>query len=188
MSGSGSAAVEEKTTGQRLPIAPWRRRLGVSLFVLQLILPLVVMLVVAVLGLPDSVSGVLFGVSMVGGPDALLVASVALLGKDGVAELMGKTGSLVKRVTKWDAVTRRRYTIGLWVLLASLIIPTIVVLVWRGSIETSDGEAGWGFWVMLASTFAFMGAVISMGAPMWARIQAIFTWDAEIVFPTDADE
>jgi hypothetical protein len=100
----------ETTAG---PAAPWRRIVGVGLFVLHLVLPLIALVVVPVLGLPDGVNAILLGASVVGGPDLLLVASIAVLGKDGVTALMSKLGSVVRRVTKWDQVTRRRYVVRL---------------------------------------------------------------------------
>lgn len=177
---SGSSA---STVTRRVP--RWRKWLGISLFVLHLILPLLALVLVPLFGLPESVNAILFGLSVVGGPDLLLVASIAMLGKDGVTELMTKFGSLVKRLTKWDAVTKTRYTVGLWVATIALVLPTVILFFWHGSIADIGGAPGWGFWVLLASTFAFIGAVISMGAPLWSRIEAIVTWDAQIILPED---
>lgn len=168
--------------------AGWRRVLGIVLFVLHLVLPLIAMVLVPILGLPSGASAFLVGLSFVGGPDVLLIASIAILGKDGVSELMGKLGSVVRRVTKWDAVTERRYRIGSWVLVISLLLPTVILFFWHDSVKEIGGQPGWAFWVLLASTFAFIGAVMSMGAPFWLRVQAIFTWDAEITIPAPADD
>ena len=147
---------------------------------LHLILPLLALVLVPILGLPSGTNAILMSVSVVGGPDLLLVAAIAILGKDGVSELMSKLGSVVRRLTQWDAVTQRRYTIGMWVLVVSLLLPTVILFFWHSSIESIGGQAGWGFWVLLASTFAFIGSVMSMGEPLWLRIQALFTWDAQI--------
>jgi hypothetical protein len=166
----------------------WRRPVGIGLFVLHLILPLLALVLVPILGLPSGTNAILMGVSVVGGPDLILVASIAILGKDGVSELMSKLGSVVRRVTKWDAVTQRRYTIGMWVLVVSLLLPTVIMFFWHSSIADIGGQPGWGFWVLLASTFAFIGSVMTMGAPLWLRIQAIFTWDAEITIPPSIDD
>ena len=170
-------------SGTTRKVAGWRRRLGIGLFVLHLILPLIALVLVPILGLPDSANAILLGASFVGVPDLILVASIAILGKDGVSELMTKLGSVGKRLTKWDSVTKTRYTVGLWVLAASLALPNAILFFWNDSIKDINGQAGWGFWILLGSTFAFIGAVVSMGAPLWARIQAIFTWDATIIFP-----
>ena len=174
---------QHDTKSRRLPL--WRKWLGVSLFMLHLILPLLALVFVPLLGLPEGVNAILLGLSVVGGPDLLLVASIAMLGKDGVTELMARFGGVVKRLTKWDAVTKTRYTVGLWVAVIALVVPTIILFFWHDSIADIGGAPGWGFWVLLASTFAFIGAVISMGAPLWSRIEAIVTWDAQIILPED---
>lgn len=170
-------------SAQRIPA--WRKWLGIAIFVLHLILPVAALILVPLLGLPESFNAILFGLSVVGGPDLLLVASIAMLGKDGVAELMNRLGAPVKRLTKWDAVTQTRYTVGLWVGVVALVLPTVILFFWHDSIADISGAPGWGFWVLLASTFAFIGAVISMGAPLWSRIEAIVTWDAQIILPED---
>jgi hypothetical protein len=191
-SNTGSAPDEKAIPPARVeapaPVDGWRRPVGVGLFVLHLILPLLALVLVPILGLPSGTNAILMGVSVVGGPDLLLVASIAILGKDGVSELMSKLGSIVRRVTRWDAVTHRRYTIGMWVLVVSLLLPTVILFFWHSSIAGIGGQPGWGFWVLLASTFAFIGSVMTMGAPLWLRIQAIFTWDAEITIPPPIDD
>jgi hypothetical protein len=164
----------------------WRRTVGVSLFVLHLILPVIALVLVPILGVPSGVSAALVGASFVGGPDVLLIAAVAILGKDGVTDLMTRLGSVVRRITKWDAVTERRYRVGAWVLVLSVLLPTVILVFWNDSVKDIDGQPGWAFWLLLASTFAFIGAVMSMGAPFWLRVQAIFTWDAEISIPRSA--
>jgi hypothetical protein len=73
-------------TPTRAEVARWRRWLGISLFMLHVVLPVVLLIVVPIFGLPES-------------PNAILI------GKDGVAELMSKLGSLAKRITKWVAQT-----------------------------------------------------------------------------------
>lgn len=150
---------------------------------LHLVLPLLADVLVPILGLPAGVNTILLGLSVVGGPNVLLISAIGLLGKGGVAELMGKAGKLVKRVTRWDSVTKERYTVGLRVLVISLVSASDPFLSGTNRSTTLTGGPGWGFYLLLLPTFAFIGAVLSMGAPLWARIQASFTWEAEIVLP-----
>ena len=161
----------------------WRRAVGITLFVLHITLPVIALIVVPILGLPSGASAAVIGLSVVGGPDVLLIVAIGVLGKDGVAELMGKLGSVIRRLTKWDAVTERRYRIGGWVLVTSLLLPTVILFFWNDSVKDIDGQPGWAYWLLLASTFGFIGAVMSMGAPFWLRVQALFTWDADINIP-----
>ncbi len=41
---------------------------------------------------------------------------------------------------------------------------------------------------MVGSYFGFLVAFFTMGAPLWDRIRAIFTWNAIITFPEAEDE
>jgi hypothetical protein len=166
-------------------ISPWRKWTGITLFMLHLVLPVIALIVVPIFGFPEGVNAILLGLSVVGGPDLLLVAAIAMLGKDGVADLLSRLGAGIKRLTKWDAVTRTRYTAGLWIAGIALVVPTVILFFWHDSIADIGGAPGWGFWVLLASTFAFIGAVIAMGAPLWSRIEAIVTWDATVILPED---
>ena len=177
----------EDTTleGDIRPASGWRRIVGIALFGLSLALPLIALIVVPILGLPKEMNTVLFGLSVVGGPDVLLIAAVAVLGRDGVTALMSKFGAFGKRVFRWDSVTKTRYTVGLVVLVIAMVAPLIPLVFWESSVQTIDGGPGWGFYLGVASVFVFITAVLSMGAPLWARIEAIVTWDAEISFPAD---
>jgi len=179
----------EDTTleGDIRPASGWRRIVGIALFGLSLALPLIALIVVPILGLPKEMNTVLFGLSVVGGPDVLLIAAVAVLGRDGVTALMSKFGAFGKRVFRWDSVTKTRYTVGLVVLVIAMVAPLIPLVFWESSVQTIDGGPGWGFYLGVASVFVFITAVLSMGAPLWARIEAIVTWDAEISFPADGD-
>jgi hypothetical protein len=165
--------------------SPWRKWTGITLFMLHLVLPVIALIVVPILGFPEGVNVVLLGLSVVGGPDLLLIAAIAMLGKDGVTDLLSRLGTGTKRFTKWDAVTRTRYTVGLWIAGIAMVVPAVILFFWQDSIADIGGAPGWGFWVLFASTFAFIGAVIAMGAPFWSRIEAIVTWDATIILPED---
>ena len=178
-----AAEEDEPETPVSQPKTGWRRILGIILFGLSLSLPLITLVVVPVLGFPQEINAVLFGLSVVGGPDVLLIAAVAVLGKDGVSDLMGKLGTFGKRVFRWDSVTKTRYMVGLVVLVVAMVAPLIPLFFWESSVETIDGGPGWGFYLGVASVFVFIGAVLSMGAPLWSRIEAVVTWEAQISFP-----
>jgi len=138
---------------------------------------------VPLFGFGAGTSTVLIGLSLVGGPDLLLVVAIAVMGKENIEELMERSGGFLKKVLRWDAVSRTRYIVGLWVIAASWIAPLVALIWWEDSISKIGGEPGWGFWVLLGSTVVFIGAVLSMGAPLWGRIQAIVTWEATVTLP-----
>jgi hypothetical protein len=76
------------------------------------------------------------------------------------------------RISPW-----RKWT-GITLFVLHLVLPVIALIVVpifgfpEGvnailiGLSVFGGAPGWGFWVLLASTFAFIGAVIAMGAPL----------------------
>lgn len=173
---SQGSAPDEHSSG-------WRYRIGVGLFVVSLVLPLIAFLVVPFLGFPDGINAIVYALSLAGGPDLLLVAAAAVMGKENLDRLLKRVGPRAKRLLRWDTVTRRRYTIGLWVLTVAFLLPVAVALFLDDSVVTSDNEPGWGYYVMVGSGVAFIAAFLSMGAPLWRRVQAIYAWDARITLP-----
>ena len=158
-----------------------------ALLVLSLILPLLALIFVPLLGFPKGVNAVMYGLSLAGGPDVLLVLAVAAMGKENVDRILAKVAPWFKRLVRWDDVTRKRYVVGLWVMSVSFVVPLIVTLFFDDSVAGSDGQPGWGFYVLVGSTYLFFAAFFIMGAPLWQRIRALFTWDANITFPPAGD-
>jgi small neutral amino acid transporter SnatA (MarC family) len=103
----------------------WRYYVGLLLFVLHLILPVLALIFVPMLGLSGGINALLYGLSVAGGPDLLLIASAALLGKDDLQYLFSKLGSWFKNLVKWDQVSPQRYKVGLWMMVVSVIITVI---------------------------------------------------------------
>ena len=70
----------------------WRYYVGLFMFVLSLILPLLALVIVPLLGLSPGLSAILFGLSVAGGPDVILVGAAAMLGKENLEFLFSKLG------------------------------------------------------------------------------------------------
>lgn len=94
--------------------------MGVILFVLHLILPLLALIFVPLLGLSTGFSTLLYGLSVAGGPDVLFIAAAAIMGKENLEYLFSKLGAGFKRLVKWDQVSRKRYKAGLWLMVFSM--------------------------------------------------------------------
>lgn len=159
-----------------------------ALLVLSGLLPILAFVFVPILGFPENVNSVVYALSLAGGPDVLMVAAAAVMGKQNVEEVLGKVGGWIRRLFRWDSVSRRRYTIGVWVLTVSFFVPTVIALFFDDSVVGLDNQPGWGYYVMIASSVAFIAAFLSMGAPLWRRVRAVYTWDAQIIFPDVASE
>jgi hypothetical protein len=180
---AGTADSSRRASAGDAGAPQWRYWLGLALVILSLILPILALILLPILGFPPDVNAVVLGLSVAGGPDLLLVAAAAVMGKENLERLTAKLGPWFRRLLRWDSVTRRRYTIGLWVLTISFLLPFAIALFFDGSVVDANGDPGWGYYVMIASTIAFILAFLSMGAPLWERVRAVFTWEARISFP-----
>ncbi len=170
---------------EKAPPSGWRYWLGVGLLVLSTILPLVALALVPLFGFPEGVNVVVFGLSLAGGPELLLVLAIAAMGNENIERILGKYLPLFKRLFRWDTVTRPRYIFGLWVLAIAAVVPWVLIYFWEESLANANGKPDWGYYVIIASNLAFIAAVFVMGAPLWQRIMAVFTWDAQISFPSE---
>ena len=171
-------------TNEETPTGGLRYWVGLGLLVLSLILPLIALVLIPLLGFPEGVNVVLFGLSLAGGPELLLVLAISAMGKENIDRIFGKLLPWFKRIARWDTVTRGRYILGLWILAVAVLIPWLLIYLWEESLAGADGKPDWGFYVIIGANLAFIASIFIMGAPLWQRLQALFTWDAEIRFPS----
>ena len=157
--------------------------LGVALLILGLILPVLALILVPLFGFPQNVNAVVYGLSIAGGPDVLLVLAAAAMGKENIDRILGKVAPWLKRFVRWDDVSRSRYLTGLWVLVVAVVVPVVIGLFFEDAVVDANNKPDWGYYVMVASDFGFIAGFFIMGAPLWDRIRAVFTWNATISFP-----
>jgi hypothetical protein len=76
--------MNDNTNTSAQPVAGWRFKIGVALFVLSIALPLVGVTLVATLGLSAQMTASVSGVLLVGA-EVLGITAVAVMGKSGYA-------------------------------------------------------------------------------------------------------
>ena len=158
----------------------WRYYVGLILLVLSLILPLLALIFVPMLGLSGGTSSILYGLSVVGGPDVLLIAAAALMGKENLDYLFSKLGGWFKNLVKWDQVTPKRYRVGVWLLVISMLTTLVLFYIFPGSLREGD-QPGWGFYVTIGADILFVISFFILGAEFWAKIRALFQYNARVV-------
>ena len=157
----------------------WRFYVGAFLFILANLLWLIALVVLPFLGLSQPVTTLLFGLSLVGGPESLTLASVAIMGKENMVYLMGRISSFFKRSVQWEDVSRRRYRIGLLLWIGSAMAGLLLFYLFPSSLRNGN-QLGWGFYASVGADIAFIISILVMGAPFWAKFAAIFDYDAQI--------
>ena len=158
----------------------WRYYVGLILFVLSLILPLLALIIVPLLGVSPDVSTLLYGLSIAGGPDIILIGAAALLGKENLEYLFSKLGSWFKNLVKWDQVTARRYRVGIWLLVISILTGLVLFYIFPESLRKGD-QPGWGFYITVGADILFIISFFVLGAEFWAKIRALFQFKARVM-------
>jgi hypothetical protein len=147
---------------------------------LSLILPLLALVIVPLLGLSPGVSTLLYGLSVAGGPDVILIGAAALLGKENLEYLFSKLGNWFKRLVKWDQVSPRRYRAGVWLFWISILI-SLAFFYFLPKTLREGNQPGWGFYVTVGADILFIISFFVLGAEFWSKLRALFQYNARVV-------
>ena len=158
----------------------WHYYVGLILFVLSLILPLLALVIVPLLGVSPGISAALYGLSVVGGPDLLLIAAAALMGKENLEYLFSKLGNWFKRLVKWDQVSPRRWRTGVWLFWLSILTSLAFFYFLPETLREGD-QPGWGFFVSVGADILFIISFFVLGAEFWGKLRALFQYNARVV-------
>jgi hypothetical protein len=153
-----------------------RFRLGAAVLVVSFLAPAFIPLVTAS-GLPPAWKTTIAGLLAAGIPEIGMVASVAIMGKDGFARFKGMLGRWLAPIAPPDHVSATRYRIGL----ALLAVP--LALAWLGpyfghhlpAYESHQLVYAIGGDVMLLTSF------FVLGGEFWDKLRALFTQDVRVV-------
>ena len=162
-------------SNQPNPKRDWRYNLGLFLFVLALILPFMGLLIVPLLGLDPGLSTALTGLTLVGGPDVILIGSAALLGKENLDYLFSKLGGWFKRLVKWDEVSPRRYRTGVWLFWISILAGFALFWLFPSTLINA-GQLGWGAYATAAADILFVISFFILGAEFWGKLGVLFQY------------
>ncbi len=104
--------MSEKASSTALPVANWRLTLGVIIFLLSIIVPLVGIPVVSALDLSVALKSSVSGALLIG-CEVFGILSVAVMGKPGYLYIKSRFFAFLKRYGPSDKISRTRYNIGL---------------------------------------------------------------------------
>jgi hypothetical protein len=153
----------------------WRLQLGVAMFVLSILAPVVGVPLVGALGLSGTVTATISGGLLVGA-EVLGVAAVAVMGKPGYTLLKSRVLAFLKRHGPPEVVGRVRYRIGLVLFCLPLIFGwlSVYVAAWiPGFVEHPLPFAVAGDLMLLTSLFV-------LGGGFWDKMRALFMHDARV--------
>jgi hypothetical protein len=126
---------------------------------------------VPLLGLPKGATALLVGVLLAGVPEVLLLAAGALLGKKGLADLLGRVKGVLRSAFVPREVSRGRYHAGL-----ALLFLSIVPLYLYGYAPSLLPGGAVRLWTLIGADLSCLAAVWLMGEEFWIRVRPLFVW------------
>lgn len=168
----------QATTSEQPP-AGWRLKLGVALFVLSIVVPLVGVPVVAAIGLSTAMTASISGALLMGA-EVLGITAVAVMGKRGYTYIKTRIFGFLKQHGPPKEVSRLRYTIGLVMfclpILFGWVFPYAAELILSLKSTSLLPYALGGDFLLLTSLFV-------LGGNFWDKLRSLFVYQAEVRFP-----
>jgi len=161
--------MKEDASTAAQPATGWRLKLGISLFVLSILLPVAGIPLVATLGLSGTITASVSGALLVGA-EVLGVLAIAVMGKPGFLYIKSRVFGLLRRYGPPEEVSRARYNTGLVMFILPILFGWVSIYV-ADYIPFFDEHmltyAIGGDLLLLASLFV-------LGGDFWDKIQALF--------------
>jgi hypothetical protein len=151
---------------------------GGTLFVLGWLCPLFIP-VVAASNLPTAWKAVVSAALMIGLPELLIVASIAILGHSGYRYVKERLLTALKRYGPPEIVGRARYHIGLVLFVLPLLLGFLEP--YLGHFIPGLPENRVVFYV--ACDLIFVSSLFVLGLEFWNKLRALFVHGAKARFP-----
>ena len=154
-----------------------RLKLGEALLIVGLIMPAGTLAIAATdwpLAVKTVLSIFLFGFEI------MIIPAVALMGKDNFERIWAGAMRHLKTLKPTGGVSKRRYTIGLYM----LVVPTLYA--WIASYAPSWLPENYVLrvWVNLGLDIVTLASLFVLGGDFWDKVRALFLHDARVVSPS----
>ena len=161
-----------------VPVAGWQLKLGVALFGLSIVLPVLGIPLVAVMGLPAATVATISG-ALLAGSEVLGLVAVAVMGKSGFAYIKNRVFGFLKQYGPPVEVSRTRYTIGL------VMFAVPVVFGWLAPYVADwvPGYPGNKITYAIVGDMLLLLSLFVLGGDFWDKLRALFIHGAKAVFP-----
>jgi hypothetical protein len=161
-----------------VPVAGWQLKLGVTLFGLSIVLPVLGIPLVAAMELSTEAVATVSGVLLVAAEMLGLVA-VAVMGKSGYAYIKNLVFGFFKQYGPPGEVSRTRYTIGLVMFSVPVIFGWLAPYV----ADWVPGYLGNELIYGIVGDLLFLVSLFVLGGDFWDKLRALFIHGAKAVFP-----
>lgn len=151
----------------------WRFYAGVAALVLSCVMPLFA-LFVPLLGLSGGWTTTIIGALVAGGPEVLILAAAALLGKETLHYFLHTAKSGLRKALLAQPVPKGRYYVGVAISVASL-----VPLYLYGYLPAYMPEGNARIYILAAADLSFVLSVFIMGGEFWDKFRRLFIWEGK---------
>ncbi len=156
----------------------WRTKLGVALFGLSIVIPMLGVPLVAAIGLSATTVTTVSGVMLMGS-EALGIVAVAVMGKSGYAEIKNRVFGFLKQYGPPVEVSRTRYTIGLVMFALPIIFGWVAPYATEMIPYYLDNQITYG----VIGDLLLLVSLFVLGGDFWDKLRALFIHGAKAVFP-----
>jgi len=169
--------MSEHTSTSEKPAADWRLKLGVALFGLSILLPIVGIPLVTALGLSTTMTASVSGALLVGA-EVLGVCAVAVMGKSGYAYIKNRIFAFLKQHGPPQKVSRGRYNIGLVIFFVPLLFGWLSPYISKWA----PGLLSHPLPYAVGGDILILTSLLVLGGDFWDKIRSLFFHNAEVRF------
>ncbi len=155
-----------------------RFRLGVTIFVIGFLSPLLIPLVTAT-DLPTKWKAIISGALALGIPELFSIIAIAIMGKQGFLHLKEKIAKLFKKYGPPETVSHNRYRLGLTMFIFPLLMAWI--LPYAGHLLPFYQANPVAF--SIGGDVLFISSLFVLGGEFWDKLQALFIYNAKVEIP-----
>ena len=166
----------EKKGNSSLPAAEKKIIIGSIVFILGQLSPLILIPIVVSLDLSSGWTTALSGLLMFGFPELAILASVAIMGKQGFEFIKGKVFGYLKKIAPPDVVSKTRYRVGL----VMFIVPFLIAWLLPYFTDLIPAYKDFGFYINVGGDSLLIISLFVLGGDFWDKLRALFIQNIKV--------
>lgn len=159
-----------------LPAAEKKIVIGSIVFILGQLSPLILIPIVVSLDLSGGWTTALSGLLMFGFPELAILASVAIMGKQGFDFIKGKVFGYFKKIAPPDVVSKTRYRIGLVI----FIIPFLIAWLLPYFINLIPSYQEYKLLINISGDIVLLVSLFVLGGDFWDKLRSLFLQNVKV--------
>jgi hypothetical protein len=170
----------EQVNEERIAEKPPLRKIiiGGAILIIGFLSPLLIPLVLAT-SWSDGIKAVLSGLLAFGIPEIFMIIAIAVMGKAGFNYIMGGLGKFLKPLAPPDAVSKTRYTVGLFMFFIPIAFGFLAPYFSSHLHFIEEHE----IYYNIGGDVSIFLSLFVLGGNFWDKLRSLFIHSAKPVFP-----